>query len=142
MEDKVFGTIEFRVGWFKYEDISLWGKDYKVRIRTSSKKDELPSKEQQAAYIAFCDDIKSSLQLIKDDVANFILAASEEIFECLGVSEITHPLDFIKPIEVLFFKNGKYAVICNTEWSEDGMAVLVDKQQLKVDYASILEFEY
>ena len=51
MKDKVFGEMQFNVGWCKMETISLWGNLYTFKIRISTTKDEVPSEKQQQAYL-------------------------------------------------------------------------------------------
>lgn len=142
MEDKVFGTLSFRFGWTKNEQIKFCGKLYDVRIRTSSLKDELPTEVQQNSYLSFEVEKDSIYEKAKDLVDNFIEVRKEQIFEQLGVRYIANLATLLTPYEVLFFKNGKYAILFQTKWSEDDMCILCDGINLKVDEGYILEFEY
>ena len=142
MEDKVFGTLSFRFGWTKNEQIKFCGKLYDVRIRTSSLKDELPTKVQQNSYLSFEAEKDSIYEKAKELVDNFIEVRKEQIFEQLGVRYIANLATLLTPYEVLFFKNGKYAILFQTKWSEDDMCILCDGINLKVDEGYILEFEY
>ena len=123
MEDKVFGTLSFRFGWTKKEQIRFFDKLYDVRIRTSSLKDELPTEIQQKSYLSF-------------------EAEKNTICEQLGIQAIENLATLLTPYEVLFFKNGKYAILFQTKWSESDMCILCDGANLKVDEGYILEFEY
>ena len=142
MEDKVFGTLSFRFGWTKNEQIKLCGKLYDVRIRTSSLKDELPTEVQQNSYLSFEAEKDFICEKAKELVDNFIEVRKEQIFEQLGVRYIANLATLLTPYEVLFFKNGKYAILFQTKWSEDDMCILCDGINLKVDEGYILEFEY
>ena len=142
MEDKVFGTLSFRFGWTKNEQIKFCGKLYDVRIRTSSLKDELPTEVQQNSYLSFEVEKDSICEKAKALVYNFIEVRKEQIFEQLGVRYIANLATLLTPYEVLFFKNGKYAILFQTKWSEDDMCILCDGINLKVDEGYILEFEY
>ena len=142
MEDKVFGTLSFRFGWTKNEQIKFCGKLYDVRIRTSSLKDELPTEVQQNSYLSFEAEKDSICEKAKELVDNFIEVRKEQIFEQLGVRYIANLATLLTPYEVLFFKNGKYAILFQTKWSEDDMCILCDGINLKVDEGYILEFEY
>ena len=142
MEDKVFGTLSFRFGWTKNEQIKFCGKLYDVRIRTSSLKDELPTEVQQNSYLSFEVEKDSICEKAKELVDNFIEVRKEQIFEQLGVRYIANLATLLTPYEVLFFKNGKYAILFQTKWSEDDMCILCDGINLKVDEGYILEFEY
>lgn len=142
MEDKVFGTLSFRFGWTKNEQIKFCGKLYDVRIRTSSLKDEFPTEVQQNSYLSFEAEKDSIYEKAKELVDNFIEVRKEQIFEQLGVRYIANLATLLTPYEVLFFKNGKYAILFQTKWSEDDMCILCDGINLKVDEGYILEFEY
>lgn len=142
MEDKVFGTLSFRFGWTKNEQIKFCGKLYDVRIRTSSLKDELPTEVQQNSYLSFEAEKDSICEKAKELAYNFIEVRKEQIFEQLGVRYIANLATLLTPYEVLFFKNGKYAILFQTKWSEDDMCILCDGINLKVDDGYILEFEY
>lgn len=142
MEDKVFGTLSFRFGWTKNEQIKFCGKLYDVRIRTSSLKDELPTEVQQNSYLSFEVEKDSICEKAKELAYNFIEVRKEQIFEQLGVRYIANLATLLTPYEVLFFKNGKYAILFQTKWSEDDMCILCDGINLKVDDGYILEFEY
>ena len=142
MEDKVFGTLSFRFGWTKNEQIKFCGKLYDVRIRTSSLKDELPTELQQNSYLSFEAEKDFICEKAKELVYNFIEVRKEQIFEQLGVRYIANLATLLTPYEVLFFKNGKYAILFQTKWSEDDMCILCDGINLKVDEGYILEFEY
>ena len=142
MEDKVFGTLSFRFGWTKNEQIKFCGKLYDVRIRTSSLKDEFPTEVQQNSYLSFEAEKDSIYEKAKELVDNFIEVRKEQIFEQLGVRYIANLATLLTPYEVLFFKNGKYAILFQTKWSEDDMCILCDGINLKVDEGYLLEFEY
>lgn len=142
MEDKVFGTLSFRIGWTKNELIRFCGKIYDVRIRTSSLKNELPTEVQQNSYLSFEAEKHSICEKAKDLIDDFIEVHKEQIFEQFGVRYIANLETLLAPYEVLFFKNGKYAILFQTKWSEDDMCILCDGASLKVDEGYILEFEY
>ena len=142
MEDKVFGTLSFRFGWTKNEQIKFCGKLYDVRIRTSSLKDELPTELQQNSYLSFEAEKDFICEKAKELVDNFIEVRKEQIFEQLGVRYIANLATLLTPYEVLIYKNGKYAILFQTKWSEDDMCILCDGINLKVDEGYILEFEY
>ena len=133
MEDKVFGTLSFRFGWTKNEQIKFCGKLYDVRIRTSSLKDELPTEVQQNSYLNFEAEKNTICEKAKELIDNFIEVRKELIIEQLGVHTIDSSATLLTPYEVLFFKSGKYAILFQTKWSEDDMCILCDGTNIKVD---------
>lgn len=142
MEDKIFGTLSFRFGWTKKEQIRFCDKSYDVRIRTSSLKDELPTEDQQNSYFSFEAEKNTIFEKAKELIDNFIEVRKEQIFEQLGVRSIDNLATFLTPYEVLFFKNGKYAILFQTKWSESDICMLCNGANFKVGEGYILEFEY
>ena len=141
MEDKIFGALSFRFGWIKEETITIWDQAFRVRIRTSSRKDEKPTQTQQNAYLDFKSNLASICSTVKDQVEKYIYSYQTDIQEQLGVCKIENPFSLLIAKEVLFFQNGKYAILFDTIWSEKGMAILCDANQITVGDSDIVEFE-
>jgi hypothetical protein len=141
MEDKIFGTMNFKVGWTKYETLKIWDKVYNVCIRTSSLKDQLPTEKQQNAYMSFKENFSFICEQSKDLINNFVESNKGIIYEQLGVETINDVSTLLTPYEVLFFQNGKYAIIFATKWSEEEMCILCDGNNIKVDEGYILRYE-
>ena len=140
MEDKVFGTVMFDHGWVKKENITLWNRQYQLDIRTSSYANQMPTLIQQEAYL----DFRKRLNMISDisavKICQFI--SQQEID---GVSTDVETLltsfqEYVKPDEVLFFQDGSYAIICNTDWWGEDIAVLISGRDIVVDSGYMLEF--
>lgn len=142
MEDKVFGTLSFRFGWTKNEQIKFCDNLYDVRIRTSSLRGELPTEDQQTSYLRFEAEKNSICEKAKELIDNFVEVRKELIIEQFGLLSIDSLATLLTPYEVLFFKNGKYAILFQAKWSEDDMCILCDGANVKVDEGYILEFEY
>ena len=74
MKDKVFGEMQFEVGWCKTEAISLWGNLYTFKIRTSTTKDDVPSEKQQQAYLSFKKNLNEiSKNLLALSMISFLI---------------------------------------------------------------------
>ena len=72
MEDKVFGTLTFNVGWTKKCNIVWWNKEISVDIRVSCYQTEEPNEKQQEAYMAFNTNIKSLSIQTEPIVMNYV----------------------------------------------------------------------
>lgn len=140
MKDKVFGEMQFNVGWYKMETINLWGNLYTFKIRTSTTKDEMPNEKQQQAYLSFKKNLneisEKSLSLVND----FLSKNIDEILNEFGQPIPTNLSDLLIPNQVLFFKNGKTAIIFDAAWTDENIVILLG-QSIKVDYGYILEGE-
>ena len=140
MNDKIFGEMQFNVGWYKIENITLWGNLYTFKIRVSATSDEFPNDKQQQAYLSFKENIneisEKSLGLVND----FLQDNISEITEEFGQPLPTKLTDVLIPNQVLFFKNGKIAVIFDVAWTDENVVLLLG-QTTKVDYGYIIEGE-
>ena len=140
MNDIIFGEMQFNVGWYKIENITLWGNLYTFKIRVSATSDEFPNDKQQQAYLWFKENIneisEKSLGLVND----FLHENISEITEEFGQPLPTKLTDVLIPNQVLFFKNGKIAVIFDVAWTDENVVLLLG-QTIKVDYGYIIEGE-
>lgn len=140
MNDKIFGEMQFNVGWYKIENITLWGNLYTFKIRVSATIDEFPNDKQQQAYLSFKENIneisEKSLGLVND----FLQDNISEITEEFGQPLPTKLTDVLIPNQVLFFKSGKIAVIFDVAWTDENVVLLLG-QTTKVDYGYIIEGE-
>lgn len=142
MEDKIFGNMSFKYGWTKNEEMSFEGNTYNVRIRTSSLKNELPTEAQQKAYLQYKANVSDVLAKASEQIDSFIGTHKEQMTD-LTQPQSTEKKSFsVIPFEVLFFKNGKYAILFRAQWSDTDMCILCDKDSFKVDDSCLLEFEY
>lgn len=140
MNDKIFGEMQFNVGWYKIENITLWGNLYTFKIRVSATRDEFPNDKQQQAYLSFKENIneisEKSLGLVND----FLQDNISEITEEFGQPLPTKLTDVLIPNQVLFFKSGNIAVIFDVAWTDENVVLLLG-QTTKVDYGYIIEGE-
>lgn len=140
MKDKVFGDLQFNVGWYKKEDITLWGNRYNFKIRVSATKDELPNVKQKEAYLAFKEKINEISEKSLTPVNNFLQENIDEITDEYGQSLPSKLTDVLTPNQVLFFKSGKTAVIFDVAWTDENVVILLG-QTIKVDYGYCIEGE-
>lgn len=140
MIDKVFGEMQFNVGWCKQETINLWDNLYTFKIRTSSRKDELPSDIQQQAYLSFKGNLNEIGEKTHGRVIDFLNDNIDEIINELGQPLPIDLADLLIPNQILFFKNGNTAIIFDVAWTDENVAILIG-ESIKVDYGYILENE-
>lgn len=141
MEDKVFGEMQFNVGWCKIEAITLWGNRYYFKIRTSSAITEKPSETQQQAYLSFKENLNEISEKSLAPVNDFLSDNIDEILEEFGQPLPLALTDLLIPNQVLFFKNGKTAIIFDVAWTDENVVILLEGESIKVDYGYILEGE-
>ena len=100
----------------------------------------MPNEKQQQAYLSFKKNLneisEKSLSLVND----FLSKNIDEILNEFGQPIPTNLSDLLIPNQVLFFKNGKTAIIFDAAWTDENIVILLG-QSIKVDYGYILEGE-
>lgn len=138
MEDNIFGAMTFKRGWTKQEKILFWGEERELKIRISCYPGEEPNDNQKKAYESF----KNNLNEVSEDslvrLAIFLSKDSESGLSCNLESAVSELPLHLKIFEILFFRDGSYAIICDCNWSEDGVSVLIKDGDMKVGYSDEL----
>lgn len=138
MEDKVFGNLTFNHGWVKKETVDLLGKQYVLDIRTSSYPNQVPNEKQQAAYQQFEANKGKINDLALVKLAQFIMTDDQADITG-GLESVINKLpEHIQPEEILFFQDGSYAIECVADWNDDGIAILIDGDNIKIGYCDEL----
>lgn len=138
MEDKIFGAMTFKRGWTKQEKFLFWGAERDLKIRISCYPGEEPNDNQKKAYESFVNNIQdvSEVSLVK--LSMFVSKDPDAGLPSSLESAVSELPKLIKIFEILFFKDGSYAIICDCDWSEDGVSVLVKDGNMKVGYSDQL----
>lgn len=138
MEDNIFGTMTFKRGWTKQEKLLFWGEESDVKIRISCYPGEEPNDNQKKAYESFISNIQ---EISEDSLVKLAMFVSKDPEAGLpsnlesAVSELPGHLHIF---EILFFKDGSYAIICDCNWTEDGVSVLIKDGRVEVGYSEEL----
>lgn len=138
MEDKTFGTMTFKRGWIKNELLQFWGTERSLKIRLSAYPEEKPTEYQEKAYESFKENIKeiSNESIVR--LAMFAMNDSESGLASNLEKAIDELENYVQIEEILFFKDGSYAIVCNAEWTENGIAVLVTDSKIETGYCDEL----
>ena len=66
MEDKVFGTLSFNIGWTRKCNVVWWSKEITVDVRVSCYQTEVPNEKQQEAFEKFIKSTEYLSEKTKD----------------------------------------------------------------------------
>lgn len=121
LEDKVFGSLKFDVGWVKYIDLNIKGKIYNVKLRVSAYEDEVPNDLQQSAYINFFKNY--------GDIINKGESALKDYLEKCGL-KYADVVDKIIFKEILFIENGVVAIVMDAEWDGNGLVIVINGNEV------------
>jgi len=60
INDKIFGEMEYKFGWFKKEILNLWGNKYEIIIKVIAYNENEINEEQRNSYLK----LKSNINVI------------------------------------------------------------------------------
>lgn len=121
MEDKVFGYLEFNIGWNKVEYVEALKKE--INIRVDCYQDENPNNLQKECYKNFLINQQKE-----------ITAISEKITDYLKTSKCNFDAK-----EILFLDDGRYILIFTTDEHTHSLGALVDENGILVATEDILD---
>ena len=134
IKDPVFGEMEYKHRWIKKEKISLMDKDYNLNIIASAYTGDQICDEQREAYKAFKEKIDKVSRRMPGMVEEYVEVHKDEIAE--HFPEIGDPEDavkFVKPVSVMFARDGKTVIMCNADWDEENGIGIEVAPEYKVD---------
>ena len=138
MEDKIFGTMTFKRGWVKQEKLHFFGADSDLKIRVSAYPNDMPTEAQEKAYKSFITNLKQVSEEFLVRLAMFASKDPESGLPSNLEKSVNEILSHVQIQEILFFKDGSYAIECDADWTEDGVSVLVKDGEMEVGYSDEL----
>lgn len=120
IKDSVFGEMEYKHRWIKKEKISLLDKEITLNIIASAYTGEQICDEQRDAYKAFKGKLDKVSRRMPGMVEEYVEIHKDEIME--HFPEIGNPseaIKYVKPVSVVFARDGKTVIMCNAEWDEE-----------------------
>ena len=128
MVDKVFGQMEHKYNFYKYENIKLFGKEFKVKIVVESYDDAI-SDTQRINYQNYLHYITSNEDKIVDLIKRYFL-------EVYG-QEIDVQTDLV-PTTIYFSEDGSWGILFDTKIDEEnGFAFFVQNGTINVGLQDI-----
>ena len=114
----VFGKMEYKHGWTKFQDITFFKKPYKIRISAQAYSGKDITPEQQKSYSKFIKNENKYINIIVCKIKEYI---DENIDE--PVSDVS---SLIEPKTLLFKDNGDVIMLFDCKWDiEHGFAVQI-----------------
>lgn len=138
LNNKIFGELEYNIGWTKKESIVFWENEYTVLIRISSEENQQPNNKQEQAYSIFKNNLfklsKESYIPAQKYIDNIDVVYSDSKKKENGILT-----SYVKPTEVLIFTTGDFAIICQINGVEDELIILYHNGDIKVDGGYLIE---
>jgi len=124
MIDKIFGQLEHRYNFYKYENVNLFGKDYKVKIVIENDETDTILTIQQNNYKRYKEYISENQIKIIDLIKQYFL----DVYQ----TKINIYKD-IKPKTIYFARDGSWGILFDTTIDEEnGFAVFVRDEKLHI----------
>lgn len=133
--DPVFGEMTYEYSWKKEQDISLFGKTYKIIVSAAAFKEKPITTEEQNAYAKFMKNEKRICSEIENDLIGYINSNIDEISEAWNGA---HPVKsaqelalLLKPQILLFKRKGKTVLLMDCVWdTEHGLGIEIYPERM------------
>jgi len=79
INDKIFGTLEYDYGWYKYTNINFLGENHEIALKISGEEDGVFSEEQYAAYKAFMEKWEELQQELMPQILDYYNRTRQEL---------------------------------------------------------------
>ena len=123
MKDNIFGELEYKYNFFKYEKVEIFGKEYELKVVVESY-DKTISDKQRKNYQTFSKYLKENEDTIKNLIKQYFL----DIYE----KEIDIKND-ITPTTLYFAKDGSWGILFETVIDEEnGFAIFIQDDKFEV----------
>ena len=123
MKDNIFGELEYKYNFFKYEKVEFFGKEYKLKVVVESY-DKTISDKQRKNYQTFSKYLEENEDTIKNLIKQYFL----DIYE----KEIDIKND-ITPTTLYFAKDGSWGILFETVIDEEnGFAIFIQDDKFEV----------
>lgn len=134
VKDSVFGEMEYKHRWIKKENINLLDKELSLNIIASAYTGDQICDAQREAYTAFKGKLDKVSRRMPGMIEEYVEIHKAEIAE--HFPEIGEPADaikYVKPVSVMFARDGKTVIMCNVAWDEENGIGIEVAPEYKVD---------
>lgn len=123
MRDNIFGEVEHKYNFFKYEKVEIFGEEYELKVVIESY-DKTISDNQRKNYQIFSKYLKENEDIIKNLIKQYFLDIYEKDID------IRHD---IIPTTLYFAKDGSWGILFETAIDEEnGFAIFVQDDKLEI----------
>lgn len=124
MIDDIFGQLEHRFNFYKYEDINLFGEDFTMKIVVENDESNTVLAIQQNNY-------KKYEKYINDNQDKIIELIKQYFFDVYNTK--INICKEIKPQTIYFARDGSWGILFDTEVDdENGFAVFYKNKELHI----------
>lgn len=139
--DSAFGEMEYDHSWVKKESVTLFGKNYEIRIVAEAYTGQEILDVQRQSYERYKSEYPDYIAKIPDVLLNYYISNYESISSEVDIPEqinrgnINRDLivKLIRVKTVYFDRNGQYGWLCDCAWdSEHGISIILSSEEIFV----------
>ncbi len=138
VKDPVFGEMEYKHRWVKKEKLMLLGKEREIKIIAAAYTGDEICDAQRNACMRFRreqEEIERKLPELIADYYEKNRAVIEEHYR--APEEGTDPTALVKPVSLLFDRNGRAVILCDTDWDQESGIGIELFPEVKVDIQEV-----
>lgn len=138
VEDKVFGMMEYVYSWESTEEISVFGKDYDIRVVAEAYSGQEILDVQRDAYKKYKENFPKYVMQIPEILLDYYksnydtISERVEIPEKISVRNINKELivKLIKIRTIYFDRKGAFGWLCDCAWdNEHGISIILSDEK-------------
>ncbi len=134
IKDAVFGEMEYKHRWIKKESIIILDKEYNLNIIASAYTGDKICDIQREAYTAFKEKLDKISRRMPGMLEEYFEEHKAEIAEHYpNIREAAEVIKYVKPISVMFARDGKTVIMCDVAWDEENGIGIEVAPEYRVD---------
>lgn len=122
VKDRVFGEMEYKHAWIKLQGISLFGKEWQMKVMADAYTGERICEEQRYGYRYFLKHLPELSEQCTDEILKYVRVHQEAIFAWYPeIEKMTRKslADFVTPRTALFTREGLVILLLDAVWDEE-----------------------
>ena len=131
INDKIFGEMEYKFGWFKKEILNLWGNKYEIIIKVIAYNENEINEEQRNSYLKLKNNINEISDKSLDFLKDYIVKNYKEKIERKEIFKLVFPK------MILFKQNGDFGILCDTLLDEENGFVIIISPKYEIGIQDI-----
>lgn len=139
IEDLVFGTMEYDYSWVKTENVSMFGKDYEIRIVAEAYTNQDIIDVQRDSYLKYKKEYLEYVKKVPEVILKYYLDNYEIIASAVNIPERINKKNINRELIVKLIKiktlyidrKGNYGWLCDCAWdNEHGICILLSDDEI------------
>ena len=127
--DHVFGTMKYKHRWFKDEIISIFNRDYNIKIVAKAYFGKPITEQQRVSYLKFKNEYQDFINRVTNLMLSYVNDNAENLSSVWeGAKKIKSDNELqglVKPTSLLIKQDGTTVMMFDCQWDEHGIGVQI-----------------